>query len=131
MRPTWRASPTTLRPPPKGDAEALRRALDELQGLGARPAVAIVARRLRERGARGVPRGPRKATRSNRGGLTPRELEVLELVSEGLRNSDIAERLFLSEKTVRNHVSACLHKLQVASRAEAVALARDAGLGPA
>ena len=43
----------------------------------------------------------------------------------------MARRLFLSEKTVRNHVSACLHKLQAASRAEAVALARDAGLGQA
>jgi DNA-binding NarL/FixJ family response regulator len=41
----------------------------------------------------------------------------------------VALRLFLSEKTVRNHVSAWLHKLQVASRAEAVAPARDAGLG--
>ena len=47
------------------DDDALRRALDELQRLGARPAAAIVARRLRERGARGLPRGPRPATREN------------------------------------------------------------------
>src|SRR4051812_46699010 len=61
--------------------------------------------------------------------LTAREREVLTLVAQGCDNATIARRLFLSDKTVRNHVSACLAKLQVASRAEAVALARDAGLG--
>jgi len=61
--------------------------------------------------------------------LTDREREVLDLVARGCDNMTIARRLFLSEKTVRNHVSACLTKLQVASRAEAVAAARDAGLG--
>jgi len=61
--------------------------------------------------------------------LTDREREVLDLVARGCDNPTIARRLFLSEKTVRNHVSACLTKLQVASRAEAVAAARDAGLG--
>lgn len=61
--------------------------------------------------------------------LTAREREVLALVAQGCDNSTIARRLVLSDKTVRNHVSACLSKLQVASRAEAVALARDAGLG--
>ena len=61
--------------------------------------------------------------------LTTREREVLTLVAQGCDNRTIARRLVLSDKTVRNHVSACLTKLQVASRAEAVALARDAGLG--
>ena len=61
--------------------------------------------------------------------LTDREREVLDLVARGLGNAQIAARLFLSDKTVRNNVSACLTKLQVASRAEAVAVARDAGLG--
>jgi DNA-binding NarL/FixJ family response regulator len=61
--------------------------------------------------------------------LTDREREVLDLVARGLPNAAIAARLFLSDKTVRNNVSACLAKLQVASRAEAVAVARDAGLG--
>jgi DNA-binding NarL/FixJ family response regulator len=51
------------------------------------------------------------------------------LVARGCDNPTIARRLFLSEKTVRNPVSACLTKLPVASRAEAVAMARDAGLG--
>jgi DNA-binding NarL/FixJ family response regulator len=61
--------------------------------------------------------------------LTAREREVVTLVAQGCDNRTIARRLVLSDKTVRNHVSACLSKLQVASRAEAVALARDAGLG--
>jgi DNA-binding NarL/FixJ family response regulator len=51
-------------------------------------------------------------------------------VAHGLPNPAIAARLFLSEKTVRNRVSDVLTKLHAASRAEAVALARDAGLGP-
>jgi DNA-binding NarL/FixJ family response regulator len=62
--------------------------------------------------------------------LTDREREVLDLVAHGLPNAAIATRLFLSEKTVRNRVSDVLTKLHAASRAEAVALARDAGLGP-
>ena len=62
--------------------------------------------------------------------LSEREREVLRLAAEGRANADIARRLFLSEKTVRNRVSDVLTKLHAASRAEAVALARDAGLGP-
>jgi DNA-binding NarL/FixJ family response regulator len=61
--------------------------------------------------------------------LTDREREILDLVAQGCDNRAVARRLFLSEKTVRNYVSACLQKLQVASRAEAVAVARDGGLG--
>ena len=60
-----------------------------------------------------------------------REREVLDLVAHGLANAAIAARLFLSEKTVRNRVSDVLTKLHAARRTEAVALARDAGLGPA
>jgi DNA-binding CsgD family transcriptional regulator/tetratricopeptide (TPR) repeat protein len=111
--------------------KALRQALDELQALGARPAAAIVARRLRELGERGVPRGPRPTTRANPAGLTARELEVLELLVQGLRNAQIAERLVLSGKTVDHHVSAVLRKLDVRSRGEAtVAAARLGLLGP-
>jgi DNA-binding CsgD family transcriptional regulator len=108
--------------------EALRRALEELQRLGARPAAAIVARRLRERGARGLPRGPRPATRRNPAGLTARELEVLALVADGLRYTDIAARLVLSERTVDHHVGAIRRKLGVRTRAQASAEAVRLGL---
>jgi DNA-binding CsgD family transcriptional regulator/tetratricopeptide (TPR) repeat protein len=110
------------------DEDALRRSLDALQGLGAAPAAAIVARRLRERGVRGVPRGPRAATKYNPAGLTVREVEVLELLGEGIRNAEIAERLFVSEKTVGHHVSSILRKLDVRTRGEASAEARRLGI---
>jgi DNA-binding NarL/FixJ family response regulator len=61
--------------------------------------------------------------------LTERERQVLELVARGYQNTRVAHHLGLSEKTVRNHVSAILAKLPAATRAEAVALARDEGLG--
>jgi DNA-binding NarL/FixJ family response regulator len=61
--------------------------------------------------------------------LTEREREVLDLVAQGRANPAIAARLGLSQKTVRNHVSNILTKLQVADRAQAIVQARDAGLG--
>jgi DNA-binding NarL/FixJ family response regulator len=60
--------------------------------------------------------------------LTPREREVLELLATGCRNHEIARRLGMSEKTVRNHVSQVLLKLQVPDRTAAALKARDAGL---
>lgn len=62
-------------------------------------------------------------------GLTDRELEVLDLVARGLDNQAIAQRLFLSPKTVRNHVSNLFTKLQVQDRPRAIVKAREAGLG--
>jgi DNA-binding CsgD family transcriptional regulator/tetratricopeptide (TPR) repeat protein len=110
------------------DEEALRESLAQLQRLGAGPVARMVARRLRERGARAVPRGPRRSTSANAGRLTTRELDVLALVAEGGRNAEIAERLFLSRRTVDHHVSAILRKLEASSRGEAVANAVRLGL---
>jgi DNA-binding CsgD family transcriptional regulator len=110
------------------DAKLLGQALSELQALDARPAAAIVSRRLRERGVRSIPRGPRARTRQNPAGLTPRELEVLDLLCDGLRNAEIAQRLVVSEKTVDHHVSAILRKLGVHTRGEASAKAVRLGL---
>jgi DNA-binding NarL/FixJ family response regulator len=61
--------------------------------------------------------------------LSGRERETLELLAQGLSNREIASQLYLGEKTVRNYVSDIYSKLQVASRAEAVVKAREAGLG--
>jgi DNA-binding CsgD family transcriptional regulator/tetratricopeptide (TPR) repeat protein len=112
----------------EGDQDAQRAALALFEGLGALPIVEIVRRSLRASGARGIPRGPRAATRSNPAGLTARELEVIELLAEGLPNAEIANRLVVSPKTVDHHVSAVLAKLEARSRAEAVAAAYRLGI---
>ena len=75
-------------------------------------------RRLRALGVRDLPRGPRPSTQAHPAGLTVREAEVLALLAEGLRNAEIAARLFLTPKTVAHHVSAILAKLGVTSRTE-------------
>jgi len=62
-------------------------------------------------------------------GLTPRERDVLELLALGCRNHEISRRLAMSEKTVRNHVSQVLTKLQVPDRTAAALRARDSGIG--
>ena len=81
-----------------------------------------VAARMRAAVARGRENSPFPQ-------LTEREVELLELVARGLDNTAIATRLFLAEKTVRNRVSGVFGKLGVPTRAAAIAMARDAGLG--
>ena len=61
--------------------------------------------------------------------LTERERDVLGLIAQGLSNAEIASRLFLSPKTVRNHISSIFDKLQVTDRAQAIVRAREAGMG--
>jgi DNA-binding CsgD family transcriptional regulator len=106
-----------------------RRGSELLSTIGA---VATRDRLLRERrlGGQVVPRGPRQRTLANPAGLTARELEVLALLADGLTNAQLADRLFLSEKTVDHHVSSVLRKLGEPNRAAAAAAARQRGLVP-
>lgn len=103
-----------------GDEEAMREAIAILDRLGASAAVNVVRAEMRRLGYTSIPRGVRSATREDELGLTRRQREVLELLAEGLTNADIGKRLFLSERTVDNHVTAVLAKLGVDSRREAV-----------
>jgi DNA-binding NarL/FixJ family response regulator len=80
------------------------------------------------KGIERIPRGPRASTTNNLAGLTTRQMDVLELLSAGMNNKEIATRLFLSEKTVDHHISAILSKLDVTSRVKAVAKAKEIGV---
>jgi DNA-binding CsgD family transcriptional regulator len=108
--------------------EALLEALALLDGLGARQTAQRLRRQLRRRGHLRVPRGPTRATAANPAGLTSRQVEVLELLAEGLTDAQIAARLSLSTKTVGHHVSALLAKLEVGSRRQAAEAARRLGV---
>ncbi len=105
-----------------GESEQLE-ALTIMEKLGATAAANALRRRMREQGLRRIPRGSRTSTRTHSYGLTKREAEIFELLAQGMRNSAIAKRLFVTTKTVDHHVSAIFTKLGVASRAEAIALA--------
>jgi DNA-binding CsgD family transcriptional regulator/tetratricopeptide (TPR) repeat protein len=109
-----------------GDERAQRTALEIVERLGARPAVDVLRRRLREGGVRGLPRGPRSTTAGNPAHLTEREMEIAALLR--ISNADIAARLHLSARTVEHHVSSILSKLGVRTRIEAIDVVRQLGI---
>jgi DNA-binding CsgD family transcriptional regulator/tetratricopeptide (TPR) repeat protein len=106
------------------DEQALADALQTARRLGAEPLARRVTARMRELDMR-VPRGPRTTTRANPAGLTARQLEVLALISEGLTNAEIAERLVVSQRTAEHHVAAVLLKLGAATRRDAARRATE------
>ena len=110
-----------------GDDDARIRAVRIFENLGASAAAASVRKDLLDKGVR-VFRGASRSTREHAAGLTARQAEVLELLGEELGNSEIADRLFVSHRTVENHVAAVLMKLDVSNRAAAVEAARELGL---
>ncbi len=111
-----------------GAAEPLRHALEVLRGLGARPAMAIVARELRELGEPELSPRSGAAVPAHLVGLTTREADVLRLLAAGLRNAEIAGQLVVSPRTVDHHVSAIMRKLGAQSRGGAIATAARLGL---
>jgi DNA-binding CsgD family transcriptional regulator len=113
------------------DPTDIRRAITTFERLDAQPAIAQAISRLRSLGVRDLPlarRGPRPATRANPAGLTQREVEVLTLIAQGLRNAEIAERLYMTPKTVSHHITAILAKLGVSSRTAAARAAAELGI---
>ena len=112
------------------DEAELRAALTVLDDLGARATAAAARRRMKQLGITSIPRGPRAATRAGPAGLTAREQEVLALLSQGLPDREISQRLFISERTVHHHVSAVLAKVGVSSRTAAAREAARLGIAP-
>jgi DNA-binding CsgD family transcriptional regulator len=105
--------------PEVAEAEA-RSALIAFEGLGAGRDADAAAALLRELGVKAARSGPK-----GRGTLTKRETEVLALIAEGLSNPEIAERFYLSRKTVEHHVASILAKLGARNRAEAARMATE------
>ena len=110
-----------------GDQTARLEALKVFVELGATAAEAKLRKALRDDGVV-VPRGKGRDTVRHAAGLTARRAEVLQLLDEDLSNSEIAERLFVSPRTIQNHVAAVLEKLHSSTRTEAVSRAHAEGL---
>ena len=111
-----------------GDPTSVRSGLDLLDRLGADAVAAKVRLELRNRGIAAVPARRRRSTLDNAAGLTVREIEVLRLLESGLTNAELADRLYISAKTVDHHVSAIIAKLHVQNRREAVRVGRQLNL---
>jgi DNA-binding CsgD family transcriptional regulator/tetratricopeptide (TPR) repeat protein len=109
------------------DEEPLVEAIGIARRLGAAPLAKRVTARLRDLGLR-VPHGPRRTTLQNPAGLTARQIEVLQLVADGLTNAEIADRLIVSQRTAEHHVAAVLTKLGASTRREAARRASELGL---
>ncbi len=108
-----------------GDVEAMLEAVARFEDVGAVAAARRVRSRLADLGVRSIRRGPSAATRRNPGGLTNRQVDVAELLADGLTNAEMAERLYLSVRTVDAHVSAVLAKLGVSRRNDIAKIVRS------
>jgi DNA-binding CsgD family transcriptional regulator len=111
-----------------GEQEHQRAALAILDELGASAVYSMLRARLKTMGIKNIPKGIRKSTRNNPAQLTNRQIDILVLLREGLQNVEIANKLFISTKTVSHHVSAILSQFEVNSRTKAVALAKKRGI---
>ena len=109
-----------------GDEAQMREALQEFNVLGSKAAAEIARARLKAAGARDVQRGPQVRTATDPLGLTARQREVYELLLQQLSNAAIATKLHRSQRTIENHVSDLLSKLNLKSRHELIARASTA-----
>jgi DNA-binding NarL/FixJ family response regulator len=103
-----------------GDEDDKKKAICMVQELGATAVYEKLKMEMRASGIKSIPRGMRETTKSNAARLTGREVDVLKLLKEGMQNKEIADRLFISAKTVDHHITAILFKLDVNSRVKAV-----------
>ena len=110
-----------------GDEAEQIEAIRIFEDLGAFATANKVRKALADKGVR-IPRGRSHVTRDHAAGLTARQAEVLGLLARGLTNTEIADELFVSQRTVENHVSAVLMKLDVSNRHAAVEAARSEGI---
>jgi DNA-binding CsgD family transcriptional regulator len=104
----------------EGTDDDKRQAIKIVHELGADAVYEKMKMEMRTSGIKNIPRGLRKSTQANAAFLTGRELEVLQLLKEGLQNKEIGAKLFISAKTVDHHISSILFKLDVNSRIKAV-----------
>lgn len=112
----------------QGEEEHQKQALLMLDAMGATGTHRMLKSRLKLKGVRHIPRGPRESTRNNPAQLTGRQIEILLLLRDGSQNKEIADKLFISPKTVDHHISAILSKLEVTTRAKAVLEAKRLGI---
>jgi DNA-binding CsgD family transcriptional regulator len=104
----------------EGTDEEKKKAITIIHDLGAETVYEKLKMEMRSTGIKSIPRGMRKSTQSNPASLTDRELDVLQLLNQGMQNKEIAAALFISAKTVDHHISSILFKLDVNTRTKAV-----------
>jgi DNA-binding CsgD family transcriptional regulator len=112
----------------EGNEDDKRKAVAIVQGFEADVVYNKMKLEMRSSGIKKIPRGLRVSTKNNPGQLTNREIDVLQLLQKGVQNKEIAGTLFISPKTVDNHISNILFKLDVNSRAKAVREAVQLGI---
>ena len=112
----------------EGDEHNQKLGLQLLDDLGAEATISMFKATLKLKGIRNISRGPRESTLNNPAQLTTRQIDILTLLRDGLHNKEIADKLFISPKTVDHHISAILSKLEVNSRAKAVLEAQKLGV---
>jgi DNA-binding CsgD family transcriptional regulator len=112
----------------QGNEDDKKNALSIFRQLGAKAVCEKIKMEMRSNGIKNIPRGIRESTKGNPAQLTNRELDIIYLLQKSVQNKEIAQTLFISPKTVDNHISSILFKLDVNSRSKAVTEALRLGI---